>query len=77
MFGSKAKKAKGVALINSVIGQFNSMIEDLNQGSLDCLDRCDDIKVTISGLNSERIFLDEASDQAKNVADKLRNLITK
>jgi len=70
-------KAKGVALIDSVIDQFNSMIEDLDRGSSDCHSRCDDIVVTISGLNSERLFLTESSERAENIAHKLRGLIVK
>ena len=69
------KKAEGVELINQVAGQFNSMISDLEDGSVDCQCDCAGIQEQMSALTTRHSFLKTASDRAIKIASRLKELI--
>jgi len=75
-FGKKeAKVVRGVDLINKVLGQFGTMIEELDSGSCDCDSDCAAIQEQMSTLTTRHSFLEKASDRAVKIATRLKELI--
>jgi len=71
----KKKKSTGSALIHEVIGKFDQLITDLNEGVEHCSTQRNKISEQIKQLQADDAVLQTDITRAVNVREKLQNLI--
>jgi len=69
------RKKQGTALIDEVADRFTIMIEELDQGIVDCASERESIQEQIKVLNQQDLVLNASIHKAKTIASNLRQLI--
>ena len=70
-------KKDGPAIIDTMVGKFQGIVDGLDKGVNLCEDRKQQNEKVISSLSAENQFLDQKTDQAKTFRDNLKAMLEK
>jgi len=69
------KKTRGAELIEEVAGRFTTMIEELEEGAIDCQEEQAGVRAQIESLNQRDAMLNTSVERAAKIAENLRTLL--
>jgi len=70
-------KKDGVAIINTMVGKFQGIVDGLDKGAALCKEKQGQNDTTIKCLSAENHILSAKVEQAKTFRDNLKDMLTK